>query len=102
MRKPQKHDGVVYQRKDGRVLWIRYRDRNGKRCRESTHTEDWQEANRKLRERLHARDGNLLEVVRKGEALDFGEWVDSFLENYSRPPYEPLKPTKPTCGVQPI
>src|SRR5271156_1290152 len=86
MRKPQKHDGVVYPRKDGRILWIRYRDRNGKRCRESTHTEDWHEANRKLRERLHARDGNLLEVVRKGEALDFGEWVDSFLENYSRPP----------------
>ena len=86
MHKLQKHDGVVYPRKDGRILWIRYRDRNGKRCRESTHTEDWQEANRKLRERLHARDGNLLEVVRKGEALDFGEWVDSFLENYSRPP----------------
>jgi len=48
MHKPQKHDGVVYPRKDGRILWIRYRDRNGKRCRESTHTEDWQEANRKL------------------------------------------------------
>jgi len=86
MHKLQKHDGVVYPRKDGRILWIRYRDRNGKRCRESTHTEDWHEANRKLRERLHARDGNLLEVIRKGEALDFGEWVDSFLENYSRPP----------------
>src|SRR5271156_1100745 len=86
MRKPQKHDGVVYPRKDGRILWIRYRDRNGKRCRESTHTEDWHEANRKLRERLHARDGNLLEVIRKGEALGFGEWVDSFLENYSKPP----------------
>ncbi len=86
MSKPQKHDGVVYQRKDGRILWIRYRDRNGKRCRESTHTENWQEANRKLRERLQARDGNLLEVIRKGEALGFAEWVDSFLENYSKPP----------------
>ena len=86
MHELQKHDGVVYPRKDGRILWIRYRNRNGKRCRESTHTEDWHEANRKLRERLHARDGNLLEVGRKGKALDFGEWVDSFLENYSRPP----------------
>ena len=86
MSKERKQDGVVYSRKDGKVLWIRYRDRNGKRCRESTHTEDWHEANRKLRERLHARDGNLLEVVRKGEALDFGEWVDSFLDNYTRPP----------------
>ena len=86
MSKPRKQDGVVYSRKDGRILWIRYRDRNGKPCRESTQTEDWQEANRKLRERLQARDGNLLEAIRKGEALDFGEWVDSFLENYSRPP----------------
>ena len=86
MSKPRKQDGVVYSRKDGRILWIRYRDRNGKPCRESAQTEDWQEANRKLRERLLARDGNLLEAIRKGEALGFGEWVDSFLENYSRPP----------------
>jgi hypothetical protein len=86
MSKPRKQDGVVYSRKDGRILWIRYRDRNGKPCRESTQTEDWQEANMKLRERLLARDGNLLEAIRKGEALDFGEWVDSFLENYSKPP----------------
>jgi integrase len=86
MSKPRKQDGVVYSRKDGKILWIRYRDRNGKPCRESTQTEDWQEANRKLRERLQARDGNLLEAIRKGEALDFGEWVDSFLENYSKPP----------------
>src|SRR5713101_5386238 len=86
MSKPRKQDGVVYSRKDGRILWIRYRDRNGKPCRESTQTEDWQEANRKLRERLQARDGNLLEAIREGEALDFGERVDSFLENYSKPP----------------
>ena len=91
MSKPRKQDGVVYSRKDGRILWIRYRDRNGKPCRESTQTEDWQEANRKLRERLLARDGNLLEAIRKGEALDFGEWVDSFLENYSKPPIRAYK-----------
>jgi len=36
MSKPRKQDGVVYSRKDGRILWIRYRDRNGKPCREST------------------------------------------------------------------
>jgi len=69
MSKPQKQDGIVYARNDGKVLWIRYRDRNGKRCRESAGTEDWQEANRKLRERLQARDGNLLEAIRRGEAL---------------------------------
>ena len=91
MSKPQRHDGVVYSRNDGKVLWICYRDRNGKRCRESTGTEDWQEANRKLRERLHARDGNLLEVIRKGESLGFEEWVDSFLENYSKPPIRAQK-----------
>jgi len=91
MSKPQKQDGIVYSRNDGKILWIRYRDRNGKRCRESTRTEDWDEANRKLRERLQARDGNLLEAIRKGEALGFEEWVGSFLENYSRPPIRALK-----------
>ncbi|MFZ0758335.1 MAG: tyrosine-type recombinase/integrase [Candidatus Sulfotelmatobacter sp.] len=91
MSKQRKQDGVVYSRKDGKVLWIRYRDRSGKYCRESTQTEDWKEANRKLRERLQARDGNLLEVIRRGEALGFGEWVDSFLENYSKPPLRAQK-----------
>jgi len=91
MSKQRKQDGVVYSRKDGKVLWIRYRDRSGKYCRESAHTEEWEEANRKLRERLQARDGNLLEVIRKGEALGFGEWVDSFLENYSKPPIRAQK-----------
>jgi integrase len=91
MSKPQKHDGVVYARNDGKILWILYRDRNGKRCRESSGTENWQEANRKLRERLQARDGNLLEVIRKGESLGFEEWVDSFLDNYSKPPIRAQK-----------
>jgi len=63
-----------------------YRDRNGRRIRESTNTEDWQEAQRKLRDRLQARDDKVLEVVRKGEQLQFADWVDFFLENYSRPP----------------
>jgi hypothetical protein len=91
MSKAQKHDGVVYSRNDGSILWICYRDRSGKRCRESTGTKDWQEAHRKLRERLQARDGNLLEVIRKGESLGFEEWVDSFLENYSKPPIRAQK-----------
>ena len=91
MSKQRKQDGVVYSRKDGKVLWIRYRDRSGRYCRESAHAEDWAEANRKLRERLQARDGNLLEVIRKGEALGFAEWVDSFLDNYSKPPLRAQK-----------
>src|SRR5207244_3112605 len=84
MSKPRKQDGVVYARKDGKILWIRYWGRNGKPCRESSHTADWEEANRKLRERLQARDGNLLEVIRKGEALSFGEWKESSWKNYSK------------------
>jgi len=63
-----------------------YRDRCGKRIRESTNTDDWQEAQRKLRERLQARDEKVLDIVRKGEQLKFADWVDFFLENYSKPP----------------
>jgi len=84
--RPSKHDGSIYPRNDGKVLWMVYRDRNGRRIRESTNTEDWQEAQRKLRDRLQARDDKVLEVVRKGEQLQFADWVDFFLENYSRPP----------------
>jgi integrase len=84
--RPSKHDGSIYPRKDGRVLWMDYRDRSGKRIRESTFTEDWQEAQRKLRERLQSRDDRILEVVRKGEQLQFSDWADFFLENYSKPP----------------
>ena len=68
-----------------------YRERDGTRRKESTFTEDRNEANKKLRERLQARDGNILEVVRKGENLTFGEWANLFLENYSKPPTRELK-----------
>ena len=63
-----------------------YRDRSGKRIRESTNTDDWQVAQRKLQERLQARDDKVLDVVRKGEQLQFADYVDFFLENYSKPP----------------
>ena len=86
MARPSKHDGSIYPRKDGKVLWMVYRDRSGKRIRESTFTEDWHEAQRKLRERLQARDDKILDVVRKGEQLQFADWVEFFLENYSKPP----------------
>jgi hypothetical protein len=51
-----------------------------------TGTEDWEEAGRKLRERMQARDGNLL----RGD-FGFEEWVGSFLENYSSPPIRAAK-----------
>lgn len=86
MPRSREHDGVVFRRKESRVWWIRYRDRNGTRKRESTQTEDWDEAQKRLRERLQARDNNVLDVVKKGESLSFGQWADCFLENYSKPP----------------
>ena len=86
MPRARKYDGVVYRRAGTQVWWIRYRDRKGIARRESSQTADWEKANKKLRERLLARDANLLEVVRKGETLTYGQWADSFLENYSKPP----------------
>jgi len=84
--RPSKHDGAVYKRNDGKILWITSRDPSGTRVRETTFTEDWQESQRKLRERLQARDDELFEIVRKRKQLQFSTWVDFFPENYSRPP----------------
>ena len=74
-----------------KIWWMRYRDKSGCRRLESTQTEDWQEAQRQLRERLQARDNNTLDIVRKGERLLFGEWADFFLEHYSKPPIRAAK-----------
>jgi integrase len=81
-----KYDGVVYRRNGTAIWWIRYRDRNGNARRESSQSADWHEAQKKLRDRLQARDDNVLEVTRKGETLAYGQWADFFLENYSKPP----------------
>src|SRR5262245_53597519 len=86
MSRPVVHDGVVYRREGSKFWWIAYRDKTGKRHRESTFTGDWSDAQKQLRARLQARDGNVLQVVRKGESLSFAEWADFFLENYSKPP----------------
>jgi integrase len=108
MARPKKHDGVLYRR--GRFWWMRYRDRDGTRHLESTETTDWQEAQTRLRERLQARDENVLAVVRRGQQLTFHEWADFFLEHYSRPPFRSrnthaanqnvLKHLKPVFGEQ--
>jgi integrase len=86
MARPRKHDGVVYQRNDSKIWWMRYRDNAGRRCLESTNTTDWEEAQRQLRERLQSRDSNTLEFFRKGKQLTFNELADFFLQNYSKPP----------------
>jgi len=86
MTRARKHDGVVYRRTGTEIWWIRYWDRKGVARREPSLTADWDEANKKLRGRLQARDENRLEVIRKGETLAYGQWADFFLENYSKPP----------------
>lgn len=91
MARPSKHDGVVYQRGDSKIWWMRYRDKSGSRRLETTGTEDWDEAQQRLRERLQARDNRTLEVVRRGEQLTFKDWVAVFMENYSKPPIRAAK-----------
>jgi integrase len=86
MARPIKHDGLVYKRKGTKFWWMRYRNRDGTRQSESTHTDVWEEAQKRLRTRLKDRDDNVLDIVRRGETLSFGEWVDFFLDNYSKPP----------------
>jgi integrase len=86
MARPSKHDGVVYRRHDSKIWWMWYRDTSGARHQESTSTEGWDEAQRRLRERLQARDDRTLEVVRRGEQLLFRDWAGWFMENYSQPP----------------
>ena len=70
---------------------MRYRDASGGRHLESTGTEDWDEEQRRLRERLLARDNRTLEVVRRGEQLVFKDCSAIFMENYSRPPIRAQK-----------
>ena len=78
MARKRKHDGGIYRRPDSAVWWMWYRDREGRRQLESTSTEDWNEAQQRLRERLQARDQNMLLVVRKGEQLAFQDWRSFF------------------------
>ena len=52
---------------------------------------DWKEAQKKLRERLQARDENVLEIVRKGEQTTFSQWATTFLEHFSKPPLRSTK-----------
>jgi len=91
MPRARKYDGVVYPRTGTSIWWIRYRDRNGAPRRESSLTADWQEANKRLRERLQSRDDNLLEIRRKGETLTYEQWADFFLDTYSKPPMRAAK-----------
>ena len=91
MARPVKHDGGLYKRDGSKVWWMRYRDKDGIRRRESTLAEDWGEAQKCLRERLQARDNNTLSALRRGQDLAFGDWADFYLENFSKPPFRAPK-----------
>jgi integrase len=89
--RPVKHDGGLYKREGSKIWWMRYLDKDGVRQRESTLTDDWDEAQKRLRERLQARDNNTLPALRRGQELTFGEWSEFYLENFSRPPFRAQK-----------
>ena len=91
MARPRKHDGSLSRREESKVWWMVYRDRAGQRQRESTNTENWDEAQRRLRERLQARDGNTLPLLRKGEQIAFSQWSEYFLGAFSKPPIRAAK-----------
>ena len=86
MARPRHHDGRLFRKEESKFWWMDYRDRQGNRQRESTSTDDWDEAQKRLRERLQARDSNTLPLLRKGEQLKFKQWSEHFLENFSKPP----------------
>ena len=65
---------------------MRYPTKEGKIKRESTGTADREEAERRLRDRLAARDEGTLGSLLSGERLTFDAWADWYLENRSKPP----------------
>ena len=93
MARPSKHDGVLYKRSGSKIWWMRYRDRDGKRYLETTNTEDWQEAQRRLREPLQARDQNTLQTIRRGEKLCSTNGWGFFWRTIPSLPFGPHSPT---------
>ena len=91
MARPVKHDGSLYRREGSKIWWMQYRDKEGIRRRESTLAEDWEEAQKFLRERLQARDNNTQPPLRRGQNIGSGVWVYLYLENFSKPPFRALK-----------
>ena len=91
MSKPRKHDGVVY-RTEG---WLDLVDSILGPKREALKR--IQPVLRtgmrptKLTRQASSQGRQPLRGDRKGEALTFGEWADSFLKNYSKPPIRAAK-----------
>jgi integrase len=97
--RPRRLEGRVFRKEDSRFWWMAYRDRHGERQRESTNTEDKEEAHRVLRERLQARDANTLPMLRKGERITLSQWSVHFLEGFSKPPIRAAKTHLSYCRV---
>src|SRR5262245_59934243 len=89
--RPRNNQGKIYRRDESCFWWMKYRDRAGRLCRESTGTMDEQEAHSILRARLDARDDGRLTAILAGKDLTFGQWADWFLERRSSPPYRSEK-----------
>lgn len=97
--RPRKRLGTVFKRGNSRHWWVRYRDRQGQVVKESSGTEDQEEAERFLRNRLDARDDGTLSAILAGKAIDFDTWADWFLERRSKPPYRSAKTHKDNLEV---
>lgn len=97
--RPRKRLGTVFKRGNSRHWWVRYRDRQGQIVKESSGTEDQEEAERFLRNRLDARDDGTLSAILAGKAIDFDTWADWFLERRSKPPYRSAKTHKDNLEV---
>ena len=110
--RPRKMEGTIYQRKNSRFLWVRYRTNEGKVQSESTGETDIEKAARFLRDRLNSRDDGNLSVILASKNLTFNQWADWFMANKSKPPIRAektheqnlnaLKLLRPIFGELPI
>ena len=71
--RPGKAEGTVYARKKSVFWWVRYRNREGEIVKESTGTQNREEAERFLRERLDARDDGTLPILLTSKTLTFDQ-----------------------------
>ena len=97
--RPRNTSGSLYLRRDSRVWWMSYRDRNGRFRQESTGQREKGEAEKVMRKRLVARDEGLLPSAAPDGGITFNEWADWFLENRSKPPFRSEKTHRLNLGA---
>ena len=80
--------GVFLRKEESKVWWMDYRDRDGNRQRESTNTDDWEEAQRSLRETVAGPRQQYLAVASQRRADSHSRnGRNTFLEAFSKPPF---------------